>query len=430
MPASIKICTRRSFRNRRGICFLKSWAAQRPRGPISEIEEAPTFSASSAPVTCTLGFAKITGNLSKISGEAREFRSSSYPTITHKGKGTAPLLDNWKVPMCVDLRVLRQDRLARTSNLYSHSRKDSQHNYFLKNRSSTAFRISRVRSSTGLLVRKPKRHNSQNFESQISLDKACKPAKMLNPFSHSKRHPQHNLSKYSALFPPDNTSANKPHQEQEYLILSGTRRKRAVSRNLKSNLQSGTDCLRPLPGCLLNIALEYSSSTAVKVTNSTNKYLMTVDQILALYTEAAKPETDHYSTTPFHTTFIIPSTAKVSHIINSALYSEGNQKTLQHSSRISLWKVTSSKAKLNERQGEGEQSTGSRSRTSDPGLLAWKFDCLPSSSEIDTLPCAFSSVKDTTHGWRKSTSREDATSTYETDKARENDTTLQYLEVS
>ncbi|KAM1621863.1 hypothetical protein ACFXTN_018655 [Malus domestica] len=268
--------------------------------------------------------------------------------------------------MCVDLRVLRQDRLARTSNLYSHSRKDSQHNYFLKNRSSTAFRISRVRSSTGLLVRKPKRHNSQNFESQISLDKACKPAKMLNPFSHSKRHPQHNLSKYSALFPPDNTSANKPHQEQEYLISSGTRRKRAVSRNLKSNLQFGTDCLEPLPGRLLSIALEYSSSTAVKVTNSTGKYLMTVDQILALYTEAAKrctpllpckrlkqkvqrwAETDHYSTTPFHTTFIIPSTAIVSHIIKSALYSEGHQKTLQHSSRISLWKVTSSKAKENE----------------------------------------------------------------------------------
>ncbi|KAM2230077.1 hypothetical protein ACFX1S_014527 [Malus domestica] len=94
MPASIKICTQRSFRNRRGVCpeieeafpfskagllrdhegryqkskrrllsqklgcskttkadlrnrrgacFLKSWAAQRPRGPISEIEEASAF---------------------------------------------------------------------------------------------------------------------------------------------------------------------------------------------------------------------------------------------------------------------------------------------------------------------------------------------------------------------------------------------------
>ncbi|KAM2027351.1 hypothetical protein ACFX1T_019662 [Malus domestica] len=220
------------------------------------------------------------------------------------------------------------------------------------------------------------------------------------------------------------------NQEQWYLISSGTRRKRAISRNLKSNLQSGTDCLEHLPGCLLSIALEYSSSTAVKVTNSTGKYLMTVDQILALYSEAAKPKTDHYSTTPFHTTFTILSTARVSHIIKSALYSGGNQKTLQHSSRISLWKVTSSKAKLNERQGEGEQLTGSRSRTSDPGLLAWKFDYLPSSSEIDTLPCVSSSVKDTTPGWRKSTSREDATSTYETDKASENDTTPRYLEVS
>ncbi|CAN6573252.1 unnamed protein product [Malus baccata var. baccata] len=43
----------------------------------------------------------------------------------------------------------------------------------------------------------------------------------------------------------------------------------------------------------------------------------------------------------------------------------------------------------------------------------------PTSSEIDTLPCASSPVKDTTPGWRKRTSREDATSTYETDKASE-----------
>ncbi|KAM2449125.1 hypothetical protein PS1_019255 [Malus domestica] len=197
MPASIKICTRRSFRNRRGVCFLKSWAAQRPRGPISEIEEAFAFSKAgllrdhesrSQKSKKHLLFqprqhlSHAQSALRKLRALcqrflAREFRSSSYPTITHKGKGTAPLLDNWKVPMCVDLRVLRQDR---------------------------------------------------------------------------------------------------------------TRRKRAVSRNLKSNLQFGTDCLEPLPGCLLSIALEYSSSTAVKVTNSTGKYLMTVDQILALYTEAAK----------------------------------------------------------------------------------------------------------------------------------------------
>ncbi|KAM1911924.1 hypothetical protein ACFX14_000039 [Malus domestica] len=94
MPTSIKIYTRRSFKNRKGVCFLKNWATQKLRGPISEIEEAPAFSASSTPVTCTLSFAEITGNLSKIYGEVRESRSSSYPTITHKGKGTSPLLDN------------------------------------------------------------------------------------------------------------------------------------------------------------------------------------------------------------------------------------------------------------------------------------------------------------------------------------------------
>ncbi|KAM2895214.1 hypothetical protein FF1_010355 [Malus domestica] len=55
--------------NRRGARFLKSWAAQRLRGPISEIEEAPTFLALSAPVTRTLSFAEIMGILLKTSGE-------------------------------------------------------------------------------------------------------------------------------------------------------------------------------------------------------------------------------------------------------------------------------------------------------------------------------------------------------------------------
>ncbi|KAM1455036.1 hypothetical protein ACFXTO_004455 [Malus domestica] len=32
------------LRNRKGVCFLKSWAAQRPQRPISEIEEALAFS--------------------------------------------------------------------------------------------------------------------------------------------------------------------------------------------------------------------------------------------------------------------------------------------------------------------------------------------------------------------------------------------------
>ncbi|KAM1268037.1 hypothetical protein ACFX2I_000388 [Malus domestica] len=35
---------RRLLRNRRGVCFLKSWAALRSRGLISEIEEAFAFS--------------------------------------------------------------------------------------------------------------------------------------------------------------------------------------------------------------------------------------------------------------------------------------------------------------------------------------------------------------------------------------------------
>ncbi|KAM2014832.1 hypothetical protein FF2_044642 [Malus domestica] len=61
--------TKADLRNRRGACFLKSWAAQRPRGPISEIEEAPTFPALAAPVTRTLSFAEIMGILSKTSGE-------------------------------------------------------------------------------------------------------------------------------------------------------------------------------------------------------------------------------------------------------------------------------------------------------------------------------------------------------------------------
>ncbi|KAM1726985.1 hypothetical protein ACFX16_017905 [Malus domestica] len=117
---------------------------------------------------------------------------------------------------------------------------------------------------------------------------------MLNPFSHSRMHPQHNQQ---ISYTKNKSISYHQGRKQEYPIscflpvlvhTCRTKRKRAVSRNLKSNLQSGTDCLKPLPGCLLSIALENSSSTAVKVMNSTGKYLMTVDQILALYTEAAK----------------------------------------------------------------------------------------------------------------------------------------------
>ncbi|KAM2027915.1 hypothetical protein ACFX1T_020141 [Malus domestica] len=72
------------LRNRIGVCseieeastqkskrrlFSQKLGLLRNYGPISEIEEAPAFSALSAPVTCTLSFAEITGNLLKISDE-------------------------------------------------------------------------------------------------------------------------------------------------------------------------------------------------------------------------------------------------------------------------------------------------------------------------------------------------------------------------
>ncbi|KAM1079635.1 hypothetical protein ACFX2B_014179 [Malus domestica] len=120
---------RADIRNQRGVCFLKSWAAQRPRRPISEIEEALAFSkagllrdhegrsqkskrhllflALSAPVTCTLSVAEITGILLKISG-----------------------------------------RLENMPNLYSYSRKHSQQDCLLQNRKGTALRISRAKLPT------------------------------------------------------------------------------------------------------------------------------------------------------------------------------------------------------------------------------------------------------------------------------------------
>ncbi|KAM2522670.1 hypothetical protein PS1_029592 [Malus domestica] len=61
--------TKADLRNRRGACFLKSWAAQRPRGPISAIEGALTFPTLSASVTRTLSYAEIMGILSNTSGE-------------------------------------------------------------------------------------------------------------------------------------------------------------------------------------------------------------------------------------------------------------------------------------------------------------------------------------------------------------------------
>ncbi|KAM1091484.1 hypothetical protein ACFX13_019259 [Malus domestica] len=79
---STELRTRRGkLRNRRGICFSRRVSIchmhtrlcgnhwQFVEAPIPDIEEAFAFPDVSAPVTCTLSFAEITGNMSKISYE-------------------------------------------------------------------------------------------------------------------------------------------------------------------------------------------------------------------------------------------------------------------------------------------------------------------------------------------------------------------------
>ncbi|KAM1532881.1 hypothetical protein ACFX10_006858 [Malus domestica] len=71
---STELRTRRGkLRNRRGICHMHTQLCrnhgQFVEAPIPDIEEALAFPNVSAPVTCTLSLAKITGNLSKISCE-------------------------------------------------------------------------------------------------------------------------------------------------------------------------------------------------------------------------------------------------------------------------------------------------------------------------------------------------------------------------
>ncbi|KAM1946342.1 hypothetical protein ACFX13_001208 [Malus domestica] len=46
-----------------------------------------------------------------------------------------------------------------------------------------------------------------------------------------------------------------------FALACRTMRNEAISRNLKLNVGSGTDCQEPLPGCLPSIALECSSLT-------------------------------------------------------------------------------------------------------------------------------------------------------------------------
>ncbi|KAM1991214.1 hypothetical protein ACFX15_032383 [Malus domestica] len=149
---------------------------------------------------------------------------------------------------------------------------------------------------------------------------------MLNPSSYLKGHSQRSLSKYSAFFPPDNTS---------------TRRKRAISQHLESSFQPGTDCLDPLTLALL-------SSTHLQ-------HLMLPRKIPHLPEDRA---------------------------IGLILWRKPENPPAQF-------------------KNKPVESYFFKSKTS---------------SDIDTLPCASPPVTDTTPGWRKSTSREDSTSTYETDK--------------
>ncbi|KAM1011706.1 hypothetical protein ACFX2C_047015 [Malus domestica] len=104
--------------------------------------------------------------------------SSHYIAITKKGKGIAFLLaQKSKRHRPPNLESQTPNRITflkiEEAPLSESQEPDSQQDCFLKNRRGIIFRISRVRSPTRLLVRKPKRHRFPNFESQISLDKAC-----------------------------------------------------------------------------------------------------------------------------------------------------------------------------------------------------------------------------------------------------------------
>ncbi|KAM1068985.1 hypothetical protein FF1_000932 [Malus domestica] len=98
--------------------------------------------------------------------------------MTKKGKGIALLLaQKSKRHRPPNLESQTPNRITfskiEEASLSESQEPDSQQDCFLKNRRDTVLRISRARSPTGLLVRKSKRHRSSNFESQISLDKAC-----------------------------------------------------------------------------------------------------------------------------------------------------------------------------------------------------------------------------------------------------------------
>ncbi|KAM1277530.1 hypothetical protein ACFX2J_029663 [Malus domestica] len=88
--------------------------------------------------------------------------------MTKKGKGIALLLaKKLKRHRPPNLESQTPNRITfskiEEAPLYESQEPNSQQDCFLKNRRGTAFRISRARSPTGLLVRKPKRHRSLKF---------------------------------------------------------------------------------------------------------------------------------------------------------------------------------------------------------------------------------------------------------------------------
>ncbi|KAM0967448.1 hypothetical protein ACFX2C_023084 [Malus domestica] len=98
--------------------------------------------------------------------------------MTKKGKGIALLFaQKSKRHRSLNLESQTPNKITfskiEDAPLSESQESDSQQDCFLKNRRHIALRISKARSPTKLLVRKPKRHRSPNFESQISLDKAC-----------------------------------------------------------------------------------------------------------------------------------------------------------------------------------------------------------------------------------------------------------------
>ncbi|KAM1034706.1 hypothetical protein ACFX2A_038950 [Malus domestica] len=105
--------------------------------------------------------------------EAREFQSFSYPTITHKGKGIAPLLANWQIPRCVNLHLSWQSMLTRMPKFSSYPRIQLQQVCLFKNRRGNALGILRVRSPIDLLIQKLKGQRSSHFKSQIFNISSC-----------------------------------------------------------------------------------------------------------------------------------------------------------------------------------------------------------------------------------------------------------------